>query len=90
MSVENKILAKLQSQAWTTNEELENMFPKGVEGHYSWAQRLRGLRDKGYIVTRRIHEGSKKLSEWHIEKPHPIPFPEPVYLERKKQLVFIG
>jgi hypothetical protein len=87
MSVENKILAKLQSQDWTTNEELENMFPKGVEGHYSWAQRLRGLRDKGYIVKRRIHEGSKRLSEWRLEAPSA---PQPQFSVRQGQMVFIG
>ena len=68
MSVEIQVLSKLKSQEWTTSAEIEAMFPPGTPGHFSWPQRLRGLRDQGYIVTRRIKEGTKNLSEWHIKE----------------------
>lgn len=81
MSVEEKVLAKLLSQEWTSSSEIEALFPAGEQGHFSWPQRLRGLREKGFRVTRRTVAGTKKLSEWHIEKPEQ----EPVYREIGKQ-----
>ena len=74
MSVQNKILARLKAQDWVSNSEFEDMFPKGIEGHYSWPQRLRGLREPkngGFNVIRRTQEGTKNLSEWHLEEPEP-------------------
>ncbi len=82
MSVEQKVLAKLLSQEWTSSSEIEALFPAGEPGHFSWAQRLRGLRDRGYIITHRTVAGTKKLSEWKIEKP------EQIYL-RGNQYAFI-
>jgi len=70
-SVEKQVLAMLKSKSWVSNSELEDHFPKGKEGHYSWPQRLRGLREKGFVITRRIKEGTKNLSEWHLEEYPP-------------------
>ena len=69
MSVESQVLNLLKSKEWISNSEIEDTFPKGTKGHYSWPQRLRGLRDKGYIIKRRIKSGTKNLSEWHLEEP---------------------
>jgi len=72
VTVEDKVLAILKSKPWLGSDEIELLFPKGEPGHFSWPQRLRGLRDQGYIVTRRIKEGTKNLSEWHIEELKPV------------------
>lgn len=85
MSVEEKVLAKLLSQEWTSSSEIEALFPAGEQGHFSWPQRLRGLRNRGYKVIRRTVTGTKKLSEWKIEKPEP----EQVYREIHGQYAFI-
>jgi hypothetical protein len=82
MSVEEKVLAKLLSQEWTSSSEIEALFPAGEQGHFSWPQRLRGLRNRGYKIIRRTVVGTKKLSEWKIEKPEQ----EPVYREVHGQL----
>lgn len=81
-SVKSQVLAKLQSQEWTTSEELENIFPKGVKGHFSWPQRLRGLRDKNYKITRRVKAGTKNLSEWKIEKREQ---PAPLFVKEQER-----
>jgi len=73
MSVSKIVLEILKSKEWVSNTELEDMFPKGTKGHYSWPQRLRGLRDKGFIITRRIKEGTQNLSEWHLAENAPMP-----------------
>ncbi len=73
MSVEKIVLGKLKSQEWVSNSELEDMFPKGTKGHYSWPQRLRGLRDKGYEIIRRTKLGTNNLSEWHLVDNEPLP-----------------
>ena len=72
VTVEDKVLAILKSKTWVGSDEIELLFPKGEPGHFSWPQRLRGLREQGYIVTRRIKEGTKNLSEWHIEELKPV------------------
>jgi len=72
MSVQSKVLAMLKAKEWVGNDELENAFPKGVEGHFSWSQRLRGLRESkngGYILIHRVKKGTKHLTEWHLEMP---------------------
>lgn len=66
ISVEDKVLELLHSKQWVSSEEIEKAFPPKAPGHFSWPQRLRGLRDKGYTVERRIKEGTKNLSEWHL------------------------
>jgi hypothetical protein len=88
MSVSDKVLVMLQSKEWVGSDEIEKLFPPGAPGHFSWAQRLRGLREPengGYVITHRIKAGTKKLSEWHIDPPEQ----EPVYREVGKQLAFI-
>jgi hypothetical protein len=49
------------------SNEIEALFEPGTPGHFSWPQRLRGLREKGYIIDRRIRKGTKNLSEWHLD-----------------------
>lgn len=88
ITVMDKVLTLLQSKEWVGADELEKMFPEKVEGHRSWGQRLRDLRLPkygGHNIIYRTKAGTKHLTEWHIEKPEQ----EPVYLERKGQLVFI-
>jgi hypothetical protein len=69
ISVEDKVLAILKANVWVGSDEIEALFPKGEAGHFSWSQRLRGLREQGYTINRRIKEGTKNLSEWHLEEP---------------------
>lgn len=71
ISVEDKVLAILKSRTWVGSDEIEKLFPQGEPGHFSWPQRLRGLREQGYTINRRIKEGTKTLSEWHLELPEP-------------------
>lgn len=74
LSVSDKILAILKSKVWVGSDEIELLFPKGEPGHFSWPQRLRGLRELqngGYTITHRIKAGTKNLTEWHIELPEP-------------------
>lgn len=87
MSVEAKVLAKLLSQPWTSSSELEALFPPGEPGHFSWPQRLRGLRDQGYTINRRIKEGTKKLSEWNLEQKETE---RPAFILQSGQYAFIG
>lgn len=96
-SVQDKVLAKLKSQEWVGADEFDLIFPKGVEGHFSWDNRLRGLREArngGYIIIHRTKAGTKHLTEWHIEgqeKTTPIAQPEPptpTYFEVKGQYAF--
>lgn len=69
-SVEDKVLAILKSNDWVASNEIEKLFPAGEPGHFSWPQRLRGLRDKGFTIDRRIKQGTKNLSEWHLTLPN--------------------
>jgi hypothetical protein len=71
ISVEDKVLAILKQKVWVGSDEIEALFPKGEPGHFSWPQRLRGLREQGYTINRRIKAGTKNLSEWHLELPEP-------------------
>jgi len=66
ISVEDKVLAILKSAEWVGSDEIELRFLKGEPGHFSWPQRLRGLRDRGYTINRRIRKNTKNLSEWHL------------------------
>ncbi len=113
VTVEDKVLAILKSNVWVGSDQIEALFPKGEPGHFSWPQRLRGLREPqngGYTITHRIKAGTKKLTEWHIEAPKSpilgdlahteapispkveidIPLEAPKFLEKGKQLCFIG
>jgi hypothetical protein len=67
LSVSDIVLAMLKSKEWVGSDEIEALFEPGTPGHFSWPQRLRGLREKGYIVDRRIRKGTKNLSEWHLD-----------------------
>lgn len=53
MSVENQVLELLRSKEWVYVDDFEKLFPKGIEGHQSFMQRLRGLRELGYIIDKR-------------------------------------
>jgi len=104
VSVEDKVLAILKSNVWVGSDEIELLFPKGEPGHFSWPQRLRGLRERGYIVNRRIKEGTKNLSEWHIELPEMVSenhlaqeetinrkaVERPAFMDKQGQYAFIG
>jgi len=83
MSVQNKVLVKLKSQYWVSAPEFEALFPPGEEGHYSWSQRLRGLREQGYIIICRKRVNCKHTFEWHLERQ-----PE-VLIEKNNQFCFI-
>jgi hypothetical protein len=80
ISVEDKVLAILKQKTWVGSDEIEALFPKGEPGHFSWPQRLRGLREQGYKVNRRIKAGTKNLSEWNIE------FNEPARSEHEEMI----
>jgi len=67
LSVSDIVLAMLKSKEWVGSNEIEALFEPGTPGHFSWPQRLRGLREKGYIIDRRIRKGTKNLSEWHLD-----------------------
>jgi len=73
ISVEDKVLAILKSAEWVGSDQIEALFPKGEPGHFSWPQRLRGLRDQGFVITRRIRQGTKNLSEWHLGEAEETP-----------------
>ena len=88
ISVSDKVLAMLKAKEWVGADELERMFPEKVEGHRSWGQRLRDLRKPehgGYEIIYRTKAGTKHLTEWHLEMPHP----EPLYRTEGRQLAFI-
>ncbi len=70
ISVEDKVLAILKSGTWIGSDEIERLFPAGEPGHFSWPQRLRGLREQGYTINRRIRQGTKNLSEWNLESTY--------------------
>ena len=85
MTVQEQVLAILKSKEWVGSNEIELLFPQGVEGHYSWPQRLRGLREAkngGYTIIPRTKVGTKHLTEWHLE------LPEPTFKENAGQLEF--
>ena len=90
MSVKSQVLELMQHKEWVSIEDMEILFPKKVEGHQSWSQRMRSLREKGYKVIKRKKADCPHTWEYHLIMPQPIPSPEPVFLERRKQLVFIG
>lgn len=73
MSVKTKVLAKLQSQEWTTSGEFEDMFPKGKPGHLSWDQRLRDIRKE--MVAKKGDVASRKKSgnTWEYKLINPEP-----------------
>jgi hypothetical protein len=78
LSVSDIVLAMLKSKEWVGSNEIEALFEPGTPGHFSWPQRLRGLREKGYIIDRRIRKGTKNLSEWHLTMPETLEItPEP-------------
>jgi hypothetical protein len=62
---------------------MELLFPPGTEGHLSWSQRLRSLREDGYTIEKRLKDGSKHTFEYHLQKQ------QPTYKEVNKQLAFI-
>lgn len=73
ISVEDKVLVILKSNDWVGSDEIEKIFPAGEPGHFSWPQRLRGLREPqngGYTIEHRIKVGTKNLSEWHLVLPN--------------------
>ena len=74
ISVSDKVLAILKSSEWVASSEIERLFPAGEPGHFSWSQRIRGLREPqngGYTITHRIKAGTKNLSEWHLTPQAP-------------------
>jgi hypothetical protein len=71
LSVSDIVLAMLKSKEWVGADEFERRFPEKVEGHRSWNQRLRGLRELrngGHTIIYRTKAGTKHLTEWHLEQ----------------------
>ena len=87
VSVEDKVLAILKANTWVASSEIEKLFPPGEAGHFSWPQRLRGLREQGFVINRRIKEGTKNLSEWNLETPKTE---APQFFQQGRQLSWIG
>lgn len=66
MSVRDIVLDLLQSKQWINAQDFEEALPPGTEGHLSWPQRLRGLRQEGFKVIKRKKEGTKHTWEYSI------------------------
>lgn len=71
MSVKDQVLSLLQCKEWVSCAEMELLFPPGTEGHLSWSQRLRSLREDGLTIEKRLKAGSKHTWEYHLVKPQP-------------------
>ena len=53
MSVKSQVLDLLKSKEWVSVEDFERIFPSKTEGHLSWGQRMRSLREDGLVITKR-------------------------------------
>jgi len=72
MSVKSQILSLLICKEWVDVSHFEILFPPGTEGHQSWPQRLRELREDGYQIDKRLKAGSQHTYEYRLhraEKP---------------------
>ena len=89
-SVKDQVFSLMQQKEWVSVEDFEQIFPAKTEGHQSWPQRMRDLRIEGYRIIKRKKANCLHTWEYHLIMPQPIPSPEPVFLERKKQYAWIG
>ena len=88
MTVKDQVFNLMKNKEWVSVEDFERIFPVKTEGHQSYGQRMRSLREEGYTIIKRKKANCPHTWEFHLVLPE-SPVPDPVYFIKKQQLVFI-